>query len=186
VKLSSAPVLAAPAAELVRRRDVQTFAATLAVGIAFLVFSGAGAVGLWVVLGTAALGVMYVFLVAPDPRFAFGFLHVLGLAPIALGLSRLRAPSRRWLALLALAPLVALTLRWSRIGHTRRPWHLDPVAFPRLPEAPVVELTNAWGVRVRVPISGDQCWDAPLPCAPRIGPDLTEEAGMYTVRRPRR
>jgi hypothetical protein len=173
------------AAAQARHGDVQLFGATLAVGIAVLALSGAGAGGaaLWIVLGTAALGALYVLLVAPDPRFAFGALHVLGLAPLAFGLSRLRAPPRRWLAVVALAALAALTLRWARIGHTRRPWRADPVTFPRLPEAPVVERSSGWGVRVRVPVSGDQCWDAPLPCAPSLDADLIEEAGTYAIRR---
>lgn len=172
------------AAAMARRGDVQLFAATIALGIVIVLVAGPGGSALWIALGSAALGVVYVLVVAPDPRFAYGALHALGLVPLAHGLSRLRAPPRRALAVVALAALGGLTLRWTRMGHLSRSWRADPIAFPELPPVRVVERASAWGLRVRVPESGDQCWDAPLPCAPALDPALAEERRMYVLRRP--
>ena len=42
---------------------------------------------------------------------------------------------------------------------------------PRFPMFPSPSRTSARSFRVNVPVSGNQCWDAPQPCAPGRGPD---------------
>jgi hypothetical protein len=114
------------------------------------------------------LGNLFWFLAAPDPRFGIGFLLVLPAIVIAAG--------TRWLsvdgaiirpiaqhALLAGFIFVSAGLfvahRWAEAAQTAKTW-------PAIPQADLVVLDLGPSIRANVPVGSDQCWDAPLPCAP--------------------
>jgi hypothetical protein len=171
------------AAEMAPRSDVRMFGAMAALGVVLVAWLRPRCAAVWIALGAAALGVVFVFLSAPDPRFAFGFLQALGLVPLAAALARLPVRGKVLAGALILAATAALTLRWARIGHFRSAWRIDPVEFPLPPAAEVVEQVNGLGIRAWVPARGDQCWDAPIPCAPVLHDSLVETGRAYAIRR---
>jgi hypothetical protein len=128
----------------------------------------------WPVIGLpiacTLVGTLMWLLAAPDPRFGwtfFPFLALLLAAPLVI------APLRR------LRPAwVALFLALVLLDQGRRALAVERLADRHallLPAPlPAVATTQvAVGhLFVRVPAQGMQCWDAPLPCAPRVDPDL--------------
>jgi len=44
-------------------------------------------------------------------------------------------------------------------------------SWPTTPDVPVSQQEFGPALRVNVPVSGNQCWDAPRPCAPGRPPD---------------
>jgi len=167
------------AANMGVRSDIRMFGATLLAGSLLTASARPTCRPLWIALGVALLGIAYVFLTAPDPRFAFGFLHAVGLLPIAYTLSRLRRSWSPPLSTLALTALGGLTLCWAEIGFVPTEWRADGVAFPRPPTPALVQRVSETGYRVWTPAQGYQCWDAPLPCTPYFSPDLSYDGVMY-------
>jgi hypothetical protein len=161
-----------------RRSDVALFGATAAVGLALAAAAGPPPASLVLPVASALLGIAFVFLSAPDPRFAFGFLHALGLVPLAFGVARLGALRRstvRWGVVLL---VVLLAARWARVGSTARR-AADWLDFPEPPVARTAVHRTTSGLAVEVPVVGDQCWGAPLPCTPGFDAGLHLDGRMF-------
>lgn len=136
---------------------------------------------------TAAGGVALWFLLAPDPRFAIGYLLAVGAVPLAFAATRTRLASRRGvreaIAAVAVGLSVHLASCWGLRDVLLRD-HTDVplAAWPPLPLSRTTVRTTASGLVVRVPVEGDQCWNAPIPCAPTLDPRLAYDGGF--VKRP--
>jgi hypothetical protein len=190
-------------ADMANRGELHLFGATAAVGLGLTLglALAAGALGpgragrppaaLLLPLAAALLGVANVFLSAPDPRFGLGYLHALGLVPLAFGLSRLGAPRRpaassaattAWpvvgRAVVVLA-IVALAGRWAKVSSHSR-WTGAWLEFPEPPAARTVERVTASGLRVNVPVEGGTCWAAPLPCMQYFDPALRQAGRTFS------
>jgi hypothetical protein len=172
------------AGRMAQRSDLALFGATAALGIGLWAAAARRAVAAFVVPFSAAwLGVLYVFLTAPDPRFGYGFLHAVGLVPLALGLSGSRALARPWARALVAIAIVGVSVRWARISAVQGPWRADWIAFPQQPTARTEERLTGSGLGVRVPIADDRCWATPVPCSPYFKETLRATGRMYTVER---
>ncbi|WP_059435670.1 hypothetical protein [Anaeromyxobacter sp. PSR-1] len=125
-------------------------------------------------------GILYWFALAPNPRFALGFLFSAALLPFAFAASRVpAAPSRAFrVGTIAAALLMAAVLVFAsgvlRIA-VLRPWPIPVVARPQLPLTYTSEMATESGLRVSVPVKGDQCWANPVPCTPRFDPKLARD-----------
>ncbi len=140
------------------------------------------------VLGVAWVGIALALIVAPSPRYGLGYmlLPVAALIAVALerarvGISRREDELSRWIkpsvtfaVLTAALIFVAATGDWSTLLYPRRiaaangdPIHKVNRAF----DARGLLAFNAeqrGELTIRVPVSSDQCWDAPLPCTPKL------------------
>jgi len=65
--------------------------------------------------------------------------------------------------------VLALVLAIGGIERIRHP--LDPGFYP-IREIETYEFTADSGLILQVPVEGDECWDAPLPCTPYPNPEL--------------
>jgi hypothetical protein len=140
----------------------------------------------WHCVLVGLLGLAFCFALAPSPRFAYGFLVMTPLLCLYMGLvasglaSHLRRLSRP-LLLLALLSLSPSLLRASRelLLHPLAPWPLVPSVATR-------ENRNWQGHAIFTPLSRDQCWGAPRPCAVIFDPRLTlGRLGLWPLMRGR-
>jgi hypothetical protein len=125
-------------------------------------------------LAPSLLTVLFVFLTAPDFRFAGAAPWLLGMTALALSLADYAGENsfgarKRFLASFALVLTLAV------FGKSAR--HLNGTdAVSHMGQLPVVELSPriTWsGLTVYVPVDGNRAWDAPLPNTPHFDPDLT-------------
>lgn len=132
----------------------------------------------------AAGGSALWFASAPDPRFGFGFLAALALAPFA-GAPQIRRAAASGAGRAAL--LAGLLAASVLVEYSYTAWWLDLtreegatswVEFPRFLRVPYMRRATVSGLRVNVPLSGDLCFAAPLPCAPRFDERLVWD-GMF-------
>lgn len=110
-------------------------------------------------------GLAYWFLTAPEFRFAGSCFWLLGFGSIAIAF---RGAERRERTVLVAAITVLLLCFETNPIDVLHPWHrsMEPAKCGDIRE----ERTNS-GLVIHVPREGD-CWDAPLPCAPRLKPGL--------------
>jgi hypothetical protein len=144
----------------------------------------------WFLAAVTGAGAALWWLSAPDPRFGLAYLVPLATLPLAVAISRRAAPAggaaRSWpaAAVAAFALVVAAALVGpedpSRSIPTERP--LAVTSWPAPPVAPVTVRTTDWGFRAYVPLGGDQCWAAPLPCTPELHPTLRAVDGTLRIR----
>jgi hypothetical protein len=129
----------------------------------------------------SAVGLACWFLMAPDPRFAEGILFGVALLPSSAALLRLvpaPLPTRRVVpvavaaALLVLGAVGAIEGLRTAKGISHRPGWIAPPA-PTVP--PVETRRTRSGLEIQVPLNGDRCWDAPLPCTPFFREDLAAQ-----------
>ena len=116
-------------------------------------------------------GVLFWFLTAPEPRFAGVTFWYWAAGAMAIHCRRYSVSARWRFARAVLAFSVALTLV-TTLKHNK---FVDPGPHGGFHPMPVAELATSVtesGLAVHVPTDGDQCWDAPLPCAPHVSPKL--------------
>lgn len=140
------------------------------------------------VLGLAWTGIAFTLAVAPTPRYGLGYFLLPVAALIAAALERLMAAAPRWTnrfniwgkpaafmattAAIALVVSAATSRDWLALIYPRRiaAANGDPIHMVNR----VIDLRGALALReekrgeltIWVPVSSDQCWDAPLPCTP--------------------
>jgi hypothetical protein len=139
-----------------------------------------------IVWGASMAGVLFWFAMAPTPRFGWAYLFGAALAPAVEASATLlrRWPNRAFATLmLTTAVLSAVwiqfdSLRWLRLVPASG---FSFIAWPEIPAAPTYERETLAGYRVRLPLAGDQCWDAPLPCTPFFDPGLSDSGAMRTT-----
>ncbi len=132
---------------------------------------GPFAIGYAIVVG--CLGNLFWFLAAPDPRFGIGFLLALPALVIAAGTRALAADGA--LLRLAVNRIVLMGFVFVCVGlfllHQRITASKAAESWPSIPDIPVYQQDFGPQLRVNIPLSGNQCWDAPRPCAPGRAPD---------------
>jgi len=134
---------------------------------------GPGSFAIGYAIAIACLGNLFWFLGAPDPRFGIGFLLVLPALVIAVATralatdgALLRLAVHRFLLMGFVFICVGVFLRYHRLDAWRA-----ADSWPTTPDVPVSQQEFGPALRVNVPVSGNQCWDAPRPCAPGRPPD---------------
>jgi hypothetical protein len=139
--------------------------------------------GPWLLLVPAVGGALFWFVTAPDFRFAGALFWILAATALTLCLRELELPRSVPGRLGGAATVVALALA-ALVGHdpmlrscrgvVREALHRARTqpGLPPLPGADCTEYATRSGLILYVPVSGDQCWDAPLPCTPYPSPDL--------------
>ena len=128
-------------------------------------------IGYAIVIG--CLGNLFWFLAAPDPRFGIGFLLALPALVIAAATRSLAADGavirlvvNRIMLMGFVFVCVGLFLLHQRITASKA-----AESWPSIPDVPVSQYDFGPQLRVNIPVGGNQCWDAPRPCAPGRGPD---------------
>jgi hypothetical protein len=122
----------------------------------------------FLVVGTCVVALVLWFLSAPDPRLAWGFLLFL---PLLLGAGLLPDAMRARLPLAwgGLLLLAVILVRDTRLAMRKAPdggWGGLGVVAP-YPMVPLTDIRTR-GAVLHVPRAGEQCWDAPLPCIPKL------------------
>ncbi len=137
--------------------------------------------------GLSLAAVAFWFATAPALRFGAAPLLAAGLLPLAFALAGplavARLPWRVGAAVLALALLTWLPRPWLALWAETR--SLPPQALVA-PVPPYRLETAAGGLELAVPLQGDQCWDAPLPCTPSPDARLEWEGRWFALRPPSR
>ena len=134
----------------------------------FVRFSVIAAFAIAYAAATGVVGIVFWFATAPDPRFGMGFL-------VAMPVLLLAWAAWRWL---------------PEAGLAQRAWTGDTIAglvflfgivvvavfgvaavararsWPDIPVPTVQDAALGPRFHANVPVGTDQCWDAPLPCAP--------------------
>ncbi len=127
--------------------------------------SARGTRAAWLVVAAAVLHLVYWFVSAPDVRFAGAGFWVAAVVVTALFVERVAGgaqPTRALLSFVITGGLVGLALAGSGPILPRPDWlRLSP-----LPPPQVTTWATDSGLTLYVPTSGDQCFDAPLPCTP--------------------
>jgi hypothetical protein len=141
--------------------------------------------------GYAGLG--YWFFTAPDLRFGLGSIvptTILVIVPLVMAFHELTPRIARGVMLLGLglAPLTSLPGHLDDLVRLAR---TDRLLLPADHPGSTTRLQLLNGVPVLMPQSGDQCWNAPLPCTPSIPPGLilrccAREAGFRVSASPDR
>jgi hypothetical protein len=136
--------------------------------------------GLWLFEVPVTGFLAFWFFTAPDPRFAGSGFWVLAIGTAVLVLDRLEL-EKVTLSRLALAIAVAHVFLGVVPPACRSLYGPgEDGGFHPAPQADVIPYVTPSGLIVFVPVSGDQCWNAPLPCTPYrdIGLHLRDENDM--------
>ena len=142
-----------------------------------------GALPLW---GATAVGAVFWFVIAPTPRFGWGYLFALALIPASEAVAQL---SRRWpgrgtagaittAALLAAIWTGSESLDWLRLVPASA---YAVTSWPRIPSGATHLRKTQAGDKVRVPLGSDQCWTAPIPCTPYFDPGISSHGIVRTT-----
>jgi len=131
-------------------------------------------VGLWLILPLVA-GVLFWFFTAPDPRFVHAQILLLPAVTSAILLTLLHGRMRKRL-FLTTAALIFFTVNFNFIADLQHhPWHhklISTTGWQPVRQVKLEARTTDSGLQVYIPITGDQCWDAPLPCTPYFKTEL--------------
>jgi hypothetical protein len=137
----------------------------------------------WIALATAAAGVLYWFIMAPDPRFGLGFIFSLWILSILTGAQAIGLPLHSNIARAIIAFIVIVTLCTGPSLLKQIP-HNALFQIPRVPEVPVTLVKTPQGLGIYLPTTGHRAWRAPLPSAWKISPALrasVDSAGRPTM-----
>jgi hypothetical protein len=114
-------------------------------------------------------GTVLWLITAPDPRFGWSFFPFLTLL---LAVLSIRDAIRRLPRPAVVLVLAVLLLDQGRRVIAQHGAELtDAWLWPSPPSAVETRSVRA-GAPIHVPVQGEQCWDAPLPCAPELDPRL--------------
>lgn len=124
-------------------------------------------------------GMTSVFLSAPDPRFAIGFLVNLAAATAAMAVCAgagfdLKPNARRrlgWMSAVLLTGFVLQAAAWLSLSIPSRP----VLAWRSLPRPAAIQMGDGEGFTLSAPAEGGQCWAIDDLCSPlhEIPPNLT-------------
>lgn len=130
------------------------------------------------------LGIMFWFFSAPDIRFGEGYFWSLSLIIFSAGVYRFYTAYQLMrfnrILLIALAIIVLVYANGiGEINHQELYVRRQEIflSWPAIPIADLEERVTQNGIRVLSPTSGDQCWNADLPCTPYFDPDLRISSG---------
>ncbi|MGC9453657.1 MAG: LIC_10190 family membrane protein [Phycisphaerae bacterium] len=122
---------------------------------------------LWLLLIPAVVGIAAWLILSPQRRLGFHLVWMFAASMVAmLAAGAWPRPGRR--------TLTALLVIWAALGVANlKKVYTPPVAggFHRPPSSELTATETPCGLRVLVPEDGF-CWDAPIPCTPRVHPGL--------------
>jgi hypothetical protein len=123
----------------------------------------------WSILIPVILALIYWFFTAPDPRFANSLFLLIPICVILLLLSSIQRVVKRQVFI----GLVFLTFVlgnsnfiYFAISHRYIFKQISVSGYQSIKQVPLVKKITQSGLTVYTPETGDQCWDAPLPCTP--------------------
>ena len=125
-------------------------------------------------------GLIYWFVMAPDPRFAAALFWLFSLGSVLVCLSHTRylLPGG-WFGVAAGVVFAGLYLPVARalVRHPELFRDVSTTGFYRVATARLVERQTRTGLVVYTPEQDDRCWDSPLPCTPFFNPNLRLRKG---------
>lgn len=130
----------------------------------------------WLFMLPPLASVSFWLLTAPDPRFARAtFLLMPVSASVTLLCVARSLVNRRTLIVIACGLFLVTNLKLLQYAYEDR-WtltYISTTGWHEIPRVPLRKMVTASGLRVYVPIEGDQCWDASLPCTPYFDRSLS-------------
>jgi uncharacterized membrane protein len=118
-----------------------------------------------------AAGLIYWFFTAPDPRFAHALFLLLTFGAFLVCMSCLYEPTGNvWGTALNIGVFVIFMFYLFPINEINITASFP--AYQPIPTSALAEKKTDSGLTVYVPVTGDQCWDSPLPCTPNFVPEL--------------
>jgi hypothetical protein len=140
----------------------------------------------WCILSLPVVSLIYWFLTAPLLRFANSLFFLLSISTCLLLILSLQSViNAKILAGLLMVVFFLGNAHFIQYS-IKNKWLLKPCAqvgtwvacipsadWRPIPEIPLTTQSTSSGLEIFIPITGDQCWDAPLPCAPYLNPSLT-------------
>lgn len=118
----------------------------------------------WLFLALPLASLIFWFFSAPDPRFAGAAFWLLGNGLVAIAVSTLEIEAVQLVIFFCTTILFAQQVV---LFDFPRQWHRDPGPAKRVE---MKEFVTDSGLKVLVPIKGEQAWDSPLPAAPHSNP----------------
>ncbi len=117
-------------------------------------------------------GIMFWFFTAPEPRYGYGFLFGFALLIFSYGFYAFKLPKYEEISKLAAVFLILLFFLVQIVPLNVRIDKFFINSWGRLPEVEVKEEVTKEGIKINVPIEGDQCWYTELPATPNFNSDL--------------
>lgn len=120
-------------------------------------------------------GLVFWFVTAPDPRFANALFLLLPVSAILLLAAHVqkRVNSTVFTVIICVFFIVGnLNLLGWAYWHKWTLKHISLDGYQVVKRVPLNEEITRTGLRVYTPVSGDQCWDAPIPCTPNFNENL--------------
>ena len=123
----------------------------------------------WAILFPPLLALVYWFFSAPDPRFANALFFLASGASILLFVRSISGSvNSRTLSILLCLTFIVGNLHFVRLAINYR--HLiksvSLAGWQAIKVVPLSERVTRYGLTVYTPKTGDQCWDASIPCTP--------------------
>jgi len=119
-----------------------------------------------------ALGVIYWFYMTPSIRFVGALLYILGFGMLAFAIYGISGLLGKKIVNILIAAYIVISIF---NGSIFRPWSLNINIIPAgtdkfglysTPKEELKEFVTRSGLTLYVPVTGEKCWDAPLPCTP--------------------
>ncbi|HTZ73025.1 MAG TPA: hypothetical protein VMB47_03825 [Candidatus Aquilonibacter sp.] len=164
-----------------RQERIPFWAPLIAVGVATSLLmlmarkSKRSALDFWPILLSCAVSVAAWFYLAPDLRFVQGPVWVLAATLGGLVISEMSLKHWHQIDRVAVVAILALTIYysyphvlWQQFNEPMQARNGDQL-FPSITYG---TYRTRSGLLVQVPLHGDQCWDAPLPCTPYFNDKL--------------
>lgn len=129
----------------------------------------------WLVVAPELLALGYWFAMAPAPRFATAELWCLAYGSSILFLQSIepQVEGRKFaVAFGVVFLLVNLSLITTTALELGSFASISRTGWQPIPKVQTIRETTVSGLTVLVPKKRDQCWNAPLPCTPRLDPHL--------------
>lgn len=125
---------------------------------------------LWLLPSLVSL--IFWFFSAPDPRFALAYFWLVvagGAVALWASLPQLNMLGKQLLQRIPLERLTALVVLAFIIFSHGFQWQQE---LAPIPSVQINRYQTLSGLQLYVPVEGEQCWDAPLPCTPYPKPEL--------------
>jgi hypothetical protein len=129
----------------------------------------------WVILLPVLFALIYWFFTAPAPRFANALFFLMALCMILLFLTTIqKIVNQKVFVLLLCLVFMAGNLSFIHyaIMERREIKDISLSGYQAITVVPLVKMETQSGLMVYTPETGDQCWDAPLPCTPEFNASL--------------
>jgi hypothetical protein len=128
------------------------------------------------ILYPSLLSIIFWFFTAPDFRFADCLIYLFLISILLLFFISSRGiVNRKLFTFLFLVIFILGNFRSLHNALINQNIYRDIslIGFEKVTEVPLIKKETKSGLEVYVPVSGDQCWDSPLPCTPYFNDSLS-------------